>query len=110
MDTTDPNIRFDNDGVCDYCRNYTSVIAPNWHTDSRGERELGELASKIRAAGQGRDFDCIIGLSGGLDSSYATYVATEKMGLRPLLFHVDAGWNTDQAVGEHREAGRWAGA
>ena len=47
----------------------------------------------------GRDFDCIIGLSGGLDSSYAAYVAKEKMGLRPLLFHVDAGWNTDQAVG-----------
>jgi hypothetical protein len=58
-----------------------------------------QMADGIRAAGKGRDFDCIIGLSGGLDSSYAAYVAKEKMGLRPLLFHVDAGWNTDQAVG-----------
>jgi N-acetyl sugar amidotransferase len=58
-----------------------------------------QLADNIRAEGKGKDFDCIIGLSGGLDSSYVTYVAKEKMGLRPLLFHVDAGWNTDQAVG-----------
>src|SRR5690606_4710495 len=76
-----------------------SSVLPNWHTDERGERELMQLAEKIRADGKGRDFDCIIGLSGGLDSSYATFVAVEKMGLRPLLFHVDAGWNTDQAVG-----------
>ena len=58
-----------------------------------------QLADKIKSEGKGRDFDCIIGLSGGLDSSYVAYVAKEKMGLRPLLFHVDAGWNTDQAVG-----------
>jgi N-acetyl sugar amidotransferase len=58
-----------------------------------------QLASKIQQEGRGREFDCIIGLSGGLDSSYAAYVAKEKMGLRPLLLHVDAGWNTDQAVG-----------
>ena len=58
-----------------------------------------EGAEKIKADGKNRDFDCIIGLSGGLDSSYTAYVAKEIMGLRPLLFHVDAGWNTDQAVG-----------
>jgi asparagine synthetase B (glutamine-hydrolysing) len=56
------------------------------------------LAEKIRADGKGREFDCILGLSGGLDSSYAAYIAKEKMGLRPLLFHVDAGWNTVHAV------------
>lgn len=61
--------------------------------------QLESLADQIRLSGKGRGFDCIIGLSGGLDSSYAAYVAKEKMGLRPLLFHVDAGWNTDQAVG-----------
>lgn len=55
------------------------------------------LADEIRS--EDKDFDCVIGLSGGLDSSYAAYVAKEVMGLRPLLFHVDAGWNTDQAVG-----------
>lgn len=99
MDTSDPNIVFDARGWCDYCCNYEKSIAPNWHTDSRGHAALMALADQIRASGKGRDFDCIIGLSGGLDSSYAAYVAKEKMGLRPLLFHVDAGWNTDQAVG-----------
>ncbi|WP_313650358.1 N-acetyl sugar amidotransferase [Pseudomonas soli] len=99
MDTRDPRITFDADGVCDYCNNFQSTIKPNWHTDERGEAELMAMAEKIKAHGRGKDFDCIIGLSGGLDSSYAAYVAKEKMGLRPLLFHVDAGWNTDQAVG-----------
>lgn len=99
MDTTDPNISFDAQGVCDYCHNFENVISPNWHPDAEGEAELMAISEKIRKNGQGKDFDCIIGLSGGLDSSYAAYIAKEKMGLRPLLFHVDAGWNTDQAVG-----------
>lgn len=99
MDTNDPQITFDEQGVCEYCNNFSSTIKPNWHTDERGEKELMVLAEKIKANGKGKDFDCIIGLSGGLDSSYAAYIAKEKMGLRPLLFHVDAGWNTDQAVG-----------
>jgi N-acetyl sugar amidotransferase len=99
MDTSDPNITLDGRGWCEYCNNFGQKIAPNWHTDSRGQRELMRLADQIRANARGKDFDCIIGLSGGLDSSYAAYVAKEKMGLRPLLFHVDAGWNTDQAVG-----------
>lgn len=99
MDTSDPNIQFDDRGRCDYCNNFEQTIKPNWHTDARGEAELAKLADKIRADGKGKDFDCIIGLSGGLDSSYVAYIAKEKMGLRPLLYHVDAGWNTDQAVG-----------
>lgn len=99
MDTTDPNIIFDERGWCDYCRNYNYTILPNWHTDEQGERELVKVAEKIRSEGKGKDFDCILGMSGGLDSSYAVYVAKEKMGLRPLVFHVDAGWNTQQAVG-----------
>jgi len=99
MDTSDPNIRFDVHGLCDYCNNYDTTIDPNWQTDERGAAKLSALADTIREAGKGKDFDCIIGLSGGLDSSYAAFVAKEKMGLRPLLFHVDAGWNTDQAVG-----------
>lgn len=99
MDTSDPHIVFDERGWCDYCNNFESTIAPNWHTDEHGQAQLMALAEKIKTDGKGRDFDCIIGLSGGLDSSYVAYVAKEKMGLRPLLFHVDAGWNTDQAVG-----------
>jgi putative aminotransferase len=99
MDTSDPNIGFDDRGWCDYCNNFEATIKPNWHTDSQGKAALDEMADTIRAHGKGRDFDCIIGLSGGLDSSYTAYIAKEKMGLRPLLLHVDAGWNTDQAVG-----------
>ena len=99
MDTSDPNIAFDDKGRCDYCVNFEATILPNWDTGAGGAEALAKLAYRIKADGQGKDFDCIIGLSGGLDSSYAAYVAKEKMGLRPLLFHVDAGWNTDQAVG-----------
>lgn len=99
MDTSDPNIVFDAEGCCDYCLNYEKLIKPNWDTGPKGQQALQQVADAIRASGKGRDFDCIIGLSGGLDSSYTAYVAKEKMGLRPLLFHVDAGWNTDQAVG-----------
>tara|TARA_B110000967_G_C18896985_1_gene571460 strand:+ start:2886 stop:3989 length:1104 start_codon:yes stop_codon:yes gene_type:complete len=99
MDTSDPNIVFDDKGVCDYCNNFQSTIKPNWDLNLQSDVGLVELAEKIKMEGKGKDFDCIIGLSGGLDSSYVAYIVKEKMGLRPLLFHVDAGWNTDQAVG-----------
>ena len=101
MDTTDPNIRFDTNGLCDYCINFDNNIKPNWHNfDSQKNTEiLNNLSNKIRTEGKNKDFDCIIGLSGGLDSSYVAYIAKEKMNLRPLLVHVDAGWNRDQAVG-----------
>jgi N-acetyl sugar amidotransferase len=99
MDASDSSILFDGDGRCDYCNNFDVRIRPNWDTGESGARRLFGLAGAIRDAGKDKDFDCIIGLSGGLDSSYAAFVAKEKMGLRPLLFHVDAGWNTDQAVG-----------
>lgn len=99
MDTSDPNIVFDENGISDYYHNFQNVILPNWHTDEKGYQELMQVAEKIKKEGKRKDFDCIIGLSGGLDSSYVAYVAKEIMGLRPLLFHVDAGWNTDKAVG-----------
>jgi len=98
MDISDPHITFDEQGKCDYCRNYQQNILPNWHPNEQGLKELMKTANKIKKAGQGKDFDCIIGLSGGPDSSYVAYIAKEIMGLRPLLFHVDAGWNTQQAV------------
>ena len=99
MDTSDPHIYFDEQGVCDYCNNFESTIKSSWHTDDKGKAQLQQLAAKIKNEGEGKDFDCIIGLSGGLDSSYAAHIAVNKMGLKPLLYHVDAGWNTDQAVG-----------
>jgi N-acetyl sugar amidotransferase len=98
MDTSDSNITFDSRGWCDYCNNYHANILPNWHTDERGEREIMASVEQIKRDGRGKDHDCLIGLSGGVDSSYVTYLAKEKFGLRPLLYHVDAGWNSQQAV------------
>jgi N-acetyl sugar amidotransferase len=98
MDTSDSNIVFDSGGRCDYCNNYYTNILPTWHTDERGEAEIKRIVEEIRAVGRGRPYDCIVGISGGVDSSYMTYLAKEKFGLRPLLFHVDAGWNSQQAV------------
>ena len=98
MDTSDSGIVFDERGWCDYCNNYHRNILPNWHTDERGEREIMAVVERMKRDGKGRDHDCLIGLSGGVDSSYVTYLAKEKFGLRPLLYHVDAGWNSQQAV------------
>jgi N-acetyl sugar amidotransferase len=98
MDVTDANIRFDSRGRCDYCNNFCRNILPNWHTDERGARTLTRIANEIKLAGKGRQHDCLIGISGGVDSSYVTYLAKEKLGLRPLLLHVDTGWNSQEAV------------
>ena len=97
MDTSAPNIKFNEFGESDYYTNY--IILPNWDTTEKGYSELMRVAERLKAKSKNQSFDCIIGLSGGLDSSYTAYVAKEIMGLRPLLFHVDAGWNTDKAVG-----------
>ena len=98
MDTSDDKIEFDQTGVCEYCNNFRHNILPEWEKNCESDARLQEIADTIKRDGSGKDFDCIIGLSGGLDSSYAAHVAVKKMGLKPLLFHVDAGWNTDQAV------------
>jgi N-acetyl sugar amidotransferase len=98
MDTSDPRIAFSNKGLCEYCQNYYRTIEPHWVSTKADPNNISQLIDQIKQSGEGRDFDCIIGISGGLDSSYTAYIAKEVMGLRPLLFHVDAGWNTDQAV------------
>jgi len=95
MDTSDSSIIFDDKGVCDYCNNYYNNILPNWHPDEQGEKEIMAVIEQIKAHGKDRDHDCLIGISGGLDSSYLAYIAKYKFGLRLLLFHVDAGWNSD---------------
>lgn len=97
MDSSDSKIVFDERGWCEYCNNYHQNILPNWHPNERGMRELEPILEQIRKYGRGKEHDCIIGLSGGVDSSYVVLLA-RKFGLRPLLFHVDAGWNSQQAV------------
>lgn len=98
MDNSDSKIVFDNDGICDHCNTYYTDILPKWHTDERGHKALEEIVVKIKKEGKGKDFDCLMGMSGGIDSSYLLYVMVEKYGLRPLVFHVDAGWNSQIAV------------
>jgi N-acetyl sugar amidotransferase len=98
MDTSDSNIVFDERGWCDYCINYHKNIVPHWHPDERGARELQPVIERIKREGAKKSHDCIIGMSGGVDSSYVTYLAKEKFGLNPLIFHVDAGWNSQEAV------------
>jgi N-acetyl sugar amidotransferase len=98
MDTSDSLIVFDEKGVCDHCITFFKDIKPYWHTDEKGWAEMQARVNIIKKEGKGKDFDCILGMSGGIDSSYLLYLAVEKLGLRPLVFHVDAGWNSQQAV------------
>jgi N-acetyl sugar amidotransferase len=98
MDTSDPHIIFDHNGVCEYCNNFSKNIAAKWEDDQKTDYAIEKLSNQIKKDKSSDEFDCIIGISGGLDSSYAAYIAVKKMGLKPLLFHSDAGWNTSQAV------------
>jgi len=98
MDTSDSKIVFDKAGVCDHCNTFASDILPRWSTDEAAENSLSLLIDKIKEDGKNRDFDCIMGMSGGIDSSYLLYIMKEKYNLRPLVFHVDAGWNSQIAV------------
>ena len=98
MDTTDPEIKFDYKGICDHCNNFYNNILPNWNPGPEGEIELMRIVKKIKNDGKDKNYDCLMGISGGVDSSYMAYVAKVKLGLRPLIFHIDAGWNSQQAV------------
>lgn len=98
MDTTDSKITFDERGVCDHCHNFYKNIKPNWHPDERGRKELEAIIAKIKKSGAGKDFDCLLGISGGVDSSYMLHIVVTEFGLRPLVFHVDGGWNSELAV------------
>lgn len=98
MDTSDSRITFDEKGVCDHCNDFYNNVLPGWHTDERGRAQLENVIGKIKKEGKAREFDCILGLSGGVDSSYLLHLAVKEFGLRPLVFHVDGGWNSELAV------------
>lgn len=98
MDTSDPLIRFDEKGVCHHCTNYNNYAQ---HLQLKGEeatRYTNQMVAQMKAAGKGKEYDCIMGISGGVDSSYLAWYATKVLGLRVLLVHVDAGWNSELAV------------
>ena len=93
MDTSDENIVFDENGVCERCNEYRQRILPSWNHGKGHEDELKILIEKIQRSGEGKTYDCILGLSGGLDSTYMLHLAVTEWGLRPFVFHIDAGWN-----------------
>ncbi len=97
MDTTDPDVVFDENGVCNHCYYFKNNVVPNWYPDQRGERLLRQMIVRVREHGKGKQYDSIIGISGGVDSSYLA-VKVGEWGLRPLAVHVDAGWNSELAV------------
>jgi len=97
MDTTDTEITFDEKGVCGHCRAFDTVTRKEWFPNEEGARRLKTIIEQIKAAGIGHPYDCILGLSGGADSSYLALKVSE-WGLRPLVVHVDAGWNSELAV------------
>jgi len=98
MDTSDPSITFDADGVCNHYTDFHRNVKLRWQTGPEGRRQLETAVAAIKQAGKGRDFDCIMGLSGGADSSYMLHMMVTEFGLRPLVFHVDGGWNSEIAV------------
>lgn len=98
MDTTDSQIRFNANGVCDHCTNFKTHVVPNWFPNEIGKGLFRDMVQRIKLTGKGKQFDCIMGVSGGLDSSYLLHLAVKEFDLRPLVFHVDGGWNTDLAV------------
>jgi N-acetyl sugar amidotransferase len=97
MDTSDPWITFDDEGVCNHCRQYEGYMAVAGGTEQR-KAKLDEMVAHLKRQGKGKPYDCIMGLSGGVDSSYLAWWAVTKLGLRPLVVHVDAGWNSELAV------------
>lgn len=103
MDTTDKNIVFDENGVCNRCNEYEQRIVKWWNFGKGHEAELKKILAEVKRSGQGKDYDCILGLSGGVDSSYMLHLAIKEWGLRPFVFHVDAGWNLPVAESNIRK-------
>jgi len=98
MDETVPDIVFYEDGRCSCCRAYDEQRTKEIFTDAAGAARLEQLIAQVKANGQGKPYDCLIGLSGGVDSSYVAWLVAKKFGLRALAVHLDNGWNTELAV------------
>jgi len=97
MDTSDPLIRFDSSGVCNHCTEYFNKSEIYTYQGQKTDLALSLLIEKIRKKGKHKMYDCVVGISGGVDSSYVAYIA-KKMGLKILAVHFDNGWNSELAV------------
>ena len=96
LDTTIPNIRFDDKGVCNYCKIHDD-LEKEFPRVEEGQKCLEVLVQKIQSKGKNKPYDCVVGVSGGRDSTYTLYLA-KQLGLRPLAVHFDNGWNSEIAV------------
>jgi len=108
MDTSDPDISFDDDGVCNHCHEFDTLLGTQWFPNEEGERRLGLILDSVRREGAGKEYDSILGLSGGADSTYLA-MKMKDWGLRPLVVHVDAGWNSELAVANIERAVKYCG-
>jgi N-acetyl sugar amidotransferase len=97
MDTSDPEITFDQNGICNHCTEFENVTSKLWYPNTEGLKILEETFNKVKSDGKNNEYDCILGLSGGVDSAYLA-LKMKEYGLRPLVVHVDAGWNSEIAV------------
>ena len=93
----DPDIRFDEKGVCNYVHEYSEAEKKWVKTGDAGKQELQKLVDRVKAEGSNKQYDCLIGLSGGVDSTYVAWIV-KQLGLRPLAVHLDNGWNSELAV------------
>jgi N-acetyl sugar amidotransferase len=98
MDDSNPFIEFDESGECNCCRAARSRQVHEWFPGDEGRKRLNLLVNELRRAGRGRDYDAMIGLSGGVDSSYLAHFLRTEFDLRLLAVHVDAGWDSEAAV------------
>ena len=98
LDTTYPGIKFDENGISNQYWDYHKNVKNNWKVNQEGLNELEKIISKIKKNQANKEFDCILGLSGGADSSYMLHVIVKEFNLKPLVFHVDGGWNSEIAV------------
>lgn len=97
MDNLDTSIEFDENGVCNHCRSYEAEIKPRLLPPGEARVRFKELVRQIKGSDKGKQYDSVLGLSGGTDSSYLAYLAKAN-GLRPLLVHMDNGWDAEFAV------------
>lgn len=97
MDTTDPEIQFDENGICNHCTNFLKRREEIKAMKKLGPEHLQEIVQKIKKSGKNNKYDALLGISGGVDSCYVAYLL-KKLGIRTLLVHMDNGWNSDDAT------------
>jgi len=98
MDTSDSQIKFDKDGICNHCTDYFSLVTVDDKQQESNKEKFSAILETIKREGIDKEYDCIIGISGGVDSTYLAYMVKNEFGLRPFAVHLDNGWDSKLAV------------